>query len=214
MDYFLLVSHSLVLFPLGVCFWQYKKHEDHKALYNACCLFYTAIFSIGMHTYDYPDLVEKWDNKSTKFSMWFFLDHWASHSTIITTVLYSCRYHSEWFYILSHLSHIIFLLCEFIVPRELIIFIVMSMGVIFSLIKIKILYLAVKHFCLSTILIFIFLGGAVYCLLNSDSDYNVIHSTWHILIFSAAGMACLTRGRMDVIVPIEIIYIRPTSRSM
>ena len=52
----------------------------------------------------------------------------------------------------------------------------MSMGVIFSLIKIKILYLAVKHFCLSTILIFIFLGGAVYCLLNSDSDYNVIHS--------------------------------------
>ena len=167
-----------------------------------------------MHTYDYPDLVEKWDNESTKFSMWFFLDHWSSHSTIISTVLYSCRYHSDWFYILSHASHIIFLLCEFIVPRELIIFVVMTIGVVLSLFKIKTLYLAVKHFYFSTILIFVFLGSGIYCLLNAESDYKVIHSTWHILIFSSAGMACLTKSKLDIVEPLDLVYTRPTSRSM
>ena len=215
MDYILLVSHTLVLFPIGVCFWQYKKETDYKALYTASGLLYTAFFSICMHTYDYPDLIQKWDEKSVKFSMWFLLDHWASDSIIITTVLYATRYHSDWFYILSHLSSVLFLLCEFTVPRELIIFIVIAVGVLSALVKIKTLYLAVKHFYFSTILMFVFLGTAVYCLLNADgSDYKIIHSMWHILILSSAGLACLTKSRLDTVCPIDVIYTRPTSRSM
>ena len=195
-SYFLLFSHIAVIFPISVCFWEFKTQRDFKALYTAFHLLYTACFSFIYHTYDYEGFMKHWDSDAIKFNMWFFLDHWASRNTIFVTVLYLGRFNTEYFYIFSHIGSVIILIGELTAPFQIRTFIILILSLLVVVFKIRTLFNYLRYFYCHTLLSFLTLGIGIFCLLR-HSEYETWHSVWHLLIFSAAGTACLLKRRLD-----------------
>ena len=218
-SYFLLFSHSIVIFPMAVCFWKYKISRDYQALYLLFQLLYTACFSVVFHTYDYAHVSKKWDPEGDDLFMWRFLDYVSSRTAIFTNIAYAGRFRTEIFYLLSHLAMIIFMLLEFKAPSDVIIFINVILCVLIAIIKIKTLFLYFKFFWIHTVFSFLLLGSGLFCLFSDSMiyDYKIFHSLWHLLVFSASGSACIIRYRLDLIKPLEEepqIYRRPPSDSL
>ena len=194
--YFLLFSHISVIFPISVCFWEFKTQRDFKALFTSVHLLYTACFSFGYHSYNYDGLKNQWDSDSTKYNMWFFLDHWASRNTIFVTVLYLGKFNTEYFYIFSHIGSIVILIGELTAPFQIRTFITLILSLLVVVFKVRTLFNYLKHFYFHTIFSITTLIVGIFCLLR-HSEYETWHSVWHLLIFTAAGSGCLLKRRLE-----------------
>ena len=63
------------------------------------------------------------------------------------------------------------------------------------------------HFIFTCILF----SSALICLFNADKyEYTVVHTLWHLLIFTTSGYACLLKIRLDS----TIVSNRSTSNSL
>ena len=217
--YFLLFSHTMVIVPLGICFWKYKISKDYQALLLALQLLYTACFSVVFHTYDYSDVTDGFDPEQKNYHVWRFLDYLSSRSVLFTNIAYAGRFKTESFYFVTHLAMIIFMLLELKAPNDVITFITILMCILITILKIRTLGLYFYHFWKHTCFSFLLLGSALYCLFEASQkyDYQLFHSFWHILIFSSSASACILKHRLDVIRPMHsepTVYTRPPSDSL
>jgi hypothetical protein len=216
--YFLLFSHTMVIVPIGICFWKYKTSRDYQALLLALQLLYTACFSVVFHTYDYNNVTQGFDPEQKNYDVWKFLDYLCSRSVLFTNIAYTGRFKTESFYFVTHLAMIIFMLLELKAPNDVTTFITILMCVLVTILKIKTLGLYFYYYWKHTFFSFFLFGSALYCLFEaSHYDYHLFHSFWHILIFSTSASACILKHRLDTIRPLEvepIIYNRPPSDSL
>ncbi len=217
--YFLLFSHTMVIVPLGICFWKYKISRDYQALLVALQLLYTACFSVVFHTYDYSDVTEGFDPKQKNYDVWMFLDYLSSRSVLFTNIAYAGRFKTESFYLVTHLGLVIFMLLELKAPTDVTTFITILMCVLVTILKIRTLGLYFYYFWKHTLMTFVLLGVSLYCLFEASQkyDYQLFHSFWHILIFSTSASACVLKHRLDTIRPLEVeprVYNRPPSDSL
>ena len=203
--YFLLFSHAMAIFPVSVCFWEFKTSpsvdKNFKALYTAIHILYTACFSFVYHTYDYADVGNQWDPQRDRFNYWFFLDHWASRNTILTTTLYLGRFQTEYFYTFAHIGNVIIVSSQLFAPMQVNTFITLILCLLVVMCKIRTLFRYFKYFWFHTSISFITFGLALTCLFTGE-DYYTWHSVWHLLVFAAAGIACLLKSRLENDLPI------------
>ena len=69
MSYWLLVTHSAALFPMGTLLWSWKERRELESLYMIIQFIYCVFFSLMYHAYDVEELsTEK--NRNT----WILLD--------------------------------------------------------------------------------------------------------------------------------------------
>jgi hypothetical protein len=206
-NYIILVSHIVVLFPLGICFWKYKKTRDYKALYVSFQLFYTACFSVVYHTYDCENISKNWDPNRNNLKTWRFLDFVSARTVLFTNIAYTMRFKTEMFYILSHGYMILFITLEFFSPNNINTFITVLLCILIVIIKIKTLYEYISNFWKHSVFTIGLLIGALYFFFEGYIEYNTFHSMWHLLIFGAAGSACLLKTRLDDIKPLRTVTI-------
>ena len=205
-NYQILFSHIIVLFPLGVCFWKYKKTKDYKALYVSFQLFYTACFSVVYHTYDCK-ISENWDPSRNNLKTWRFLDFVSSQTVLFTNIAYIMRFKTEMFYILSHGYMVLFIILEFFSPLYVNTFLTILLCILIAIIKIRTLYEYISNFWKHTVFTISLLIAAIYFFFESDIEYTTFHSMWHLLIFGASGSACLLKTRLDDIKPLRAVVI-------
>lgn len=211
--YTLLVSHSTVLFPLAVCLREFKYNRDYRALYLAMHLFLTVVFSISFHSYDYGNLTNKLDPDKKQFNLWRYLDFVSSRNVLYTNICYISRFKTDIYYIFSFIASYIFMMLDFDINTNLHITTVTTIILcsITALLKIHTYIQYLYKFWIHFIFTIFLFCSALICLFNAGKyDYNVIHTLWHLLIFTTSGYACLLKIRLDS----TIVSNRSTSNSL
>jgi len=211
--YTLLVSHSTVLFPLAVCLKEFKYKRDYRALYLAFHLVLTVVFSISFHSYDYGKLTTSLDPDREKYSLWRYLDFVSSRNVLYTNICYISRFRTDVFYIFSFLASYIFMMLDFDINSNLHITTVTTIMLcsLTALLKIHTYIQYLYKFWIHFIFTGVLFSASLICLFNAGKyDYNVIHTLWHLLIFTSSGYACLLKIRLDS----TIVSNRSTSNSL
>ena len=99
MAYWLLTTHGLAFFPIGVFLWSWKQRKDPAAIFMLIKFLYCVTFSLLYHSHQ--SLGNKKFTTDIDYDNWALLDGYTSASLIFTTVLYGLRVRSPQFYITS-----------------------------------------------------------------------------------------------------------------
>lgn len=197
MSYWLLVTHSAALFPMGTLLWSWKERRELESLYMIIQFIYCVFFSLMYHAYDVEELsTEK--NRNT----WILLDSFFSSSLIITTIFYSLGVKSHYFYLFTSSSTILTLLITLLNASNYIIYLIAFEGLsvlVFKWRNLKRFILRFKFLLLFTIASIV---TSIICYVIAvreyyNQTYISYHSSWHVFIFSAAGGGCLLRYKLD-----------------
>lgn len=203
MAYWLLITHSIALFPLGVFLWSWKMRKDTSSIFMFIKFLYGVTFSLLYHSHH-----SLGNNKFTTdydYDNWALLDGYACSSLIFTTVLYSLRVREPQFYITSfsveNIVLIVYLwennyrdiiLTWYLFVCSIVILIFKWKTIWRYLLKFKILsFLTVINGILAVIM---------YSIASKEwfnNAYILYHSLWHCFIFTTAGLSSLLRYKLD-----------------
>ena len=203
-SHWLLTTHAVALFPIGVFLWSWKRRRDTSSIFMLIKFIYGVTYSLLYHSHhSLPK--EQVFTTDYDYDNWALLDGYACSSLIFTTVLYGLRVREPQIYITSFsvenivlivylwedLKHDVILtwylsICSFVVViikwrtvwRYLLRFKCLSFLFIVSGIIAIIMYtIAVKHWY--------------------NTTYIKFHSLWHCFVFSTGGFASLLRYKLD-----------------
>ena len=100
MDHWLLTTHGLALFPMGVFLWNWKMRKDTPSIFMLIKFIYGVTFSLLYHSH-HSLSEEHVFTTDYDYDNWALLDGYACSSLIFTTVLYGLRVREPQFYITS-----------------------------------------------------------------------------------------------------------------
>ncbi len=215
--YWLLTTHIFCLFPMYVCFINYKKYKKSPSLFVFFNIFFNSIFSVFYHTYNYDNI----KLQISSYNTWSFLDFISSSNLIFLTVLYFLRLRSHNLYLLSYIFNSFYIIIYLLSDSRA--FIVGYYTIICSLFMIIYKY-QIFIFCLKEFILFSL--TTIFCVIISTTsfylgvyiNYNLFHPIWHVLIYITAGLACLLRRKMNArLMNLEednIVYNRTSSESI
>ena len=97
-SHWLLTTHAVALFPMGVFLWSWKRRRDTSSIFMLIKFIYGVTFSLLYHSHHSlpADQVFTTDDD---YDNWALLDSYACSSLIFTTVLYGLRVREPQFYI-------------------------------------------------------------------------------------------------------------------
>ena len=203
MAYWLLITHSIALFPLTVFLWSWKRRKDTASIFMFIKFLYGVTFSLLYHSHH-----SLGNNKFTTdydYDNWALLDGYACSSLIFTTVLYSLRVREPQFYITSFAVEnivLIIYLWENISRDIILTWYLVVCSIIVAIFKWKTIWRYLLKFkCLS---FFTFISGVLAIIMYSiaskewfNDTYILFHSLWHCFIFTTAGFSSLLRYKLD-----------------
>ena len=203
MVYWLLTTHGVALFPIGVCIWTWKRRKDAASIFMVIKFLYAVTYSLLYHS---PHSLGN-DKFTTDYDYdnWALLDSYAASSLIFTTTLYGLRVREPQFYITSFAVENIVLivyLWENLNQQLIITWYLSLCSFIVIIIKWRTVWRYLIRFkCLS----FLFLASGItsivmFCIAVQEwynERYIKFHSLWHCFVFSTAGFAALLRYKLD-----------------
>ena len=191
--YWLLITHSIFLLPMFMCFYSYMRNKTYQSLYMGMQFVYIIIFSCLYHTYDYDDIsIEKFSYKIVQT-----LDHWLSCSLIFTNLTYFLRMRTEIFYILSNIISTFYLVIVLINSTYLIETVwICSISIILYRYKRLLLYIKEQWKCL-LLLILSVISSIIFFFTALQQNYELYHSLWHSFIAITAFIASYLRYKAD-----------------
>ena len=205
MNHWLLTTHSVALFPIGIFIWSWKRRKDAASIFMLIKFIYGVTFSLLYHSHHSLPKNEVFTS-DYDYDNWALLDGYACSSLIFTTVLYGLRVREPQFYITSfaieNIVLIVYLWSN--LNQDLILIWYLS---ICSLIIVIIKWRTISRYlirfkCLSFLLImFGILAIIMYCIASqnwhNNDKYVKFHSLWHCFIFTTAGISGLLRYKLD-----------------
>ena len=98
--HWLLTTHAVALFPMGVFIWTWKKRKDTSSIFMLIKFIYGVTFSLLYHSH-HSLPTDKVFTTDDDYENWALLDSYACSSLIFTTVLYGLRVREPQIYITS-----------------------------------------------------------------------------------------------------------------
>ncbi len=204
LDSWLLITHGVALFPMGVFIWSWKRRKDASSIYMLIKFIYAVTFSLLYHSHhSLPE--DEVFTSDYDYDNWALLDGYACSSLIFTTVLYGSRVREPQFYITSfgveNIVLIVYLWEN--LNRDLIITWYLSICSFFILIiKWRTIWRYLLRFkCLSFLFCSCGMTAIIMYSIARKEWYNDVyikyHSLWHCFVFSTAGFAALLRYKLD-----------------
>ena len=203
-SYWLLITHSAALFPMGIFIWNWKMRKDTPSIFMLIKFLYGVTFSLLYHSHhSLPE--DQVFTTDYDYDNWALLDSYACSSLIFTTVLYGLRVREPQFYITSFAVENIVLivyLWENLNQALIITWYLSICSFIIIIIKWRTVWRYLIRFkCLS----FLFAASGItaivmYCIAVQhwyNEVYIKYHSLWHCFVFSTAGFAALLRYKLD-----------------
>ena len=99
-SHWLLTTHGVALFPMGVFLWNWKRRKDTPSIFMLIKFLYGVTFSLLYHSHHSLPKDEVFTT-DYEYDNWALLDGYACSSLIFTTVLYGLRVREPQFYITS-----------------------------------------------------------------------------------------------------------------
>ena len=100
MDQWLLTTHSVALFPIGIFILSWKTRKDTSSIFMLIKFLYGVTFSLLYHSHHSLPSEEVFTS-DYDYTNWALLDSYACSSLIFTMVLYGLRVREPQFYITS-----------------------------------------------------------------------------------------------------------------
>ena len=208
--YWLLVTHACALFPLVVNILDFLYNNSKEALYIAIKLIVTTIVSIVYHSYNYDNLTFDTENHKTN---WQHLDYIFANSMIIAFYLYFLKIKNHSLYIVSSISFYLILTLYNYVEMKISILCILISILSISLYKGRIIIAYANKFPFYFFCFFFFSCGALASFINSEKNYKLYHSLWHISIFCTAGFGSYIKYKHDENELMDFIYTRTRTES-
>jgi hypothetical protein len=191
--YWLLITHSVFLLPMFMCYYSYYKNKTYQSLYMGMQFLYIIIFSCLYHTYDYDNI--KIDTFTYKIVR--ILDHWLSCSVIFTNLTYFLRMRTEIFYILSNIISTFYLVIV-LINNSYTMETVWICSIFIVLYRYKRLLLYIKEQPYNLILLICsVITSVVFFFTALQQNYELYHSLWHSFIAITAFLASYLRYKAD-----------------
>ena len=203
-SHWLLTTHSVALFPMGVFLWNWKMRKDTASIFMFIKFLYGVTFSLLYHSHhSLPE--DKVFTTDYDYDNWALLDGYACSSIVFTTVLYGLRVREPQFYITSFAVENIVLivyLWENLNQALIVTWYLSICSFIVVIIKWRTVWRYLLRFkCLSFLFIVCGITAIVmYCIAVQhwyNETYIKFHSLWHCFVFSTAGFASLLRYKLD-----------------
>ena len=197
MSYWLLITHSAALFPIGTLLWSWKQRRELESIFMIIQFMFCVFFSLMYHAYHVQELSTE-INRNT----WILMDSFFSTSLIMTTILYSLHVKKDYLYIVSSSTTTLSLLVNLLNVKEYIVYLI----IIEALGSVVFKWRNLKQCMMNFKLLFIF---TIACIITSIVCYVIAyrqyynqmyidyHSSWHVFIFTSAGGGCLMRYKLD-----------------
>ena len=203
MAYWLLTTHGVALFPIGVFLWTWKRRKDMASIFMIIKFLYGVTFSLLYHSHH--ALGDAKFTTDYDYSNWALLDSYACSSLIFTTVLYGLRVREPQFYITSFAVENIVLvvyLWENLNQTLIITWYLSVCSTIVCILKWKTIWRYLLRFrVLSFLLVSCGITAIVMYTIAVKHWYNDVyikyHSLWHCFVFSTAGFAAILRYKLD-----------------
>lgn len=202
--HWLLTTHSVALFPIGVFIWSWKRRKDAASIFMLIKFLYGVTYSLLYHSHHSlpKNAVFTTDYD---YDNWALLDGYACSSLIFTTVLYGLRVREPQFYITSFAVENIVLIVYLWknLNKDLILTWYLSIcSFIVVIIKWRTIWRYLIRFKILSFLLLIsgISSIVMYCIAVQhwyDETYVKFHSLWHCFIFFTAGIASLLRYNLD-----------------
>jgi len=195
--YWLLTTHLMAIFPMYICYLNYKKYKKSKPIFVLINILINTLFSIFYHTYDYDNI----KLNISSYNTWLVLDHLASSTVIFLTVLYCLRIRSNNLYLMSYSFNSI-LIIIYLLTGNMGSFITSyytifnSLAVLIFNHKLVLTYIK-EFFIFSIITIISIIIATIFFYIGIYINYNLFHPLWHIFIHLSAGLACILKSKMD-----------------
>ena len=203
MAYWLLTTHGVALFPIGVFIWTWKRRKDAAAIFMCIKFLYCVTYSLLYHSHH--SLGEGKFTSDYDYSNWALLDSYASSALIFTTVLYGLRVREPQFYITSFAVENIILIVYLWKNLNQAVIITWYLSVcstIVCVLKWRTIWRYLLRFkILSFLLISCGITAVIMYTIAVKQWYNdkyiKYHSLWHCFVFSTAGFGALLRYNLD-----------------
>tara|TARA_Y100000996_G_scaffold411679_1_gene396292 strand:- start:714 stop:1403 length:690 start_codon:yes stop_codon:yes gene_type:complete len=196
MSYWILLTHTASLFPIGVYLWSWKIRKDSASVYMFFHTIFVVFFSILYHT----EHVAESNLSNLNNSTWTFLDSSQSAILIITTIFYGLRIREPQFYIASYVSSMIMLILYLFKYYNISVYIMSIFCCSTGLIKWRTIWRYIRFYYYNTFLTIFFAICAIICFIAAsehENMYIIYHSLWHFFIFFTAGFGSLLRYKLD-----------------
>jgi len=203
-EQWLLVTHAVALFPMGVFIWSWKMRKDATSIFMLVKFIYAVTFSLLYHSHhSLPE--DEVFTSDYDYDNWALLDGYACSSLIFTTVLYGSRVREPQIYITSfgveNIVLIVYLWDN--LQHDLILTWYLSICSFFIVIvKWRTIWRYLLRFKFISFLFFCSGIAAIvmYTIASREwfnKTYVKYHSLWHCFVFSTAGFASLLRYKLD-----------------
>ena len=203
-EQWLLVTHAVALFPMGVFIWSWKMRKDATSIFMLVKFIYAVTFSLLYHSHhSLPE--DEVFTSDYDYDNWALLDGYACSSLIFTTVLYGSRVREPQIYITSfgveNVVLIVYLWDN--LQHDLILTWYLSICSFFIVIvKWRTIWRYLLRFKFISFLFFCSGIAAIvmYTIASREwfnKTYVKYHSLWHCFVFSTAGFASLLRYKLD-----------------
>lgn len=203
-EQWLLVTHAVALFPMGVFIWSWKMRKDPTSIFMLVKFIYAVTFSLLYHSHhSLPE--DEVFTSDYDYDNWALLDGYACSSLIFTTVLYGSRVREPQIYITSfgveNIVLIVYLWDN--LQHDLILTWYLSICSFFIVIvKWRTIWRYLLRFKFISFLFFCSGIAAIvmYTIASREwfnKKYVKYHSLWHCFVFSTAGFASLLRYKLD-----------------
>ena len=203
-EQWLLVTHAVALFPMGVFIWSWKMRKDATSIFMLVKFIYAVSFSLLYHSHHSLPENEVFTS-DYDYDNWALLDGYACSSLIFTTVLYGSRVREPQIYITSfgveNIVLIVYLWDN--LQHDLILTWYLSICSFFIvIIKWRTIWRYLLRFKFISFLFFCSGIAAIvmYTIASREwfnKTYVKYHSLWHCFVFSTAGFASLLRYKLD-----------------
>ena len=203
-SHWLLTTHAVALFPMGVFLWNWKRRKDTASIFMLIKFIYGVTFSLLYHSHhSLPK--EQVFTTDYDYDNWALLDGYACSSLIFTTVLYGLRVREPQIYITSFsVENIVLIvyLWEDLKHDVILTWYLSICSFVVVIIKWRTVWRYLLRFkCLS---ILFFICGITAIIMYSiatkhwyNETYIKFHSLWHCFVFATAGFASLLRYKLD-----------------
>ena len=204
MDHWLLTTHSVALFPVGIFILSWKTRKDTSSIFMLIKFLYGVTFSLLYHSHhSLPD--DKVFTSDYDYSNWALLDSYACSSLIFTMVLYGLRVREPQFYITSFAVEnvvLIVYLWEELKHSVILTWYLSICSFVVVIIKWRTVWRYIIRFkCLSFLFSICGITAIIMYSIATRHWYNEtyikFHSLWHCCVFSTAGFASLLRYKLD-----------------
>ena len=203
-EQWLLVTHAVALFPMGVFIWSWKMRKDATSIFMLVKFIYAVTFSLLYHSHHSLPKDEVFTS-DYDYDNWALLDGYACSSLIFTTVLYGSRVREPQIYITSfgveNIVLIVYLWDN--LQHDLILTWYLSICSFFIVIvKWRTIWRYLLRFKFISFLFFCSGIAAIvmYTIASREwfnKTYVKYHSLWHCFIFTTAGIASVLRYKLD-----------------